>query len=503
MTDTIEDRNGWDNLRASRRGILAACLVLCAAGLGAEEPTANPEKYAFGFGLDLNVEYRLAPADAFLIERGTVKTGIDLERAFFGRSPFARIEMGYGRAEGLSLALECEFRPTWSGDWGKADNLPGAGKGEPLGIENFFLTRGVLAYRMGGSFISLGRDQPDYDGTLRGSLLPGRRLPFLDALRARGKMGSFTLDWMAATIQALPSWDGVDVDPNAGVGAAAPVYDWEYGVEPTIIVEVLNRFSWVFGDFVLGVSDHAMLARRNNRFYWTDFLPVSSRHQTAVAGTNNSMVLDLTWRPLPTLSLRAEAGFDDISASSFGVEDTGSPTIDAYVLGASYGENLAAGAIDARLELGYTQYLWGNYEGGEIKPNDQNPFLRFQYRYLVDSGDALLLPLTSPYGPGALWLEAAGGFEPRKSNFRFGIELLLLRKNTEANLITTAVLNNSTTASAPTFLYTRIALPCRMRFGEAEFCVSPTLHLRDSEPYPEATFSARWSLRSGAAKRAP
>ena len=473
-----------------------------------EAAEARASQYPFGFSLDLNYEYRLAPEGQFLIEPGKHKNGLDLMRDYLDRLPFAKLSFEYGGTEGLALALDWTFRAQWSGDYGKADNLPGSGEGEPLAIDNFFISRGLLSYSRGDSFLALGRDKPAYDGILYGSLLPGRRLPYLDSLRARARMGSFAIDWMGATIQALRNWEcaaysdaSYDVAPNEG--AAGAYYGFETDAEPSTIVEVLTRFSWERGSFIFGITDHAMLARRNNRFYLTDFLPVSSRHQTAVAQTNNSMVLDLTFRPFEGLAIRGEAGFDDISAEIFGVSDTSSPTIDAYVLGAEYRGGDAAGTVDAALELGYTQYPWGNYDGTEIQPNDVNPFLRFQYRYLIDSGDAMLLPLSSPYGPGALWLSASGGYEFRGTGLRLGLELFLLSKNEEANLVSTEVLGNTSTAGAPRFFFSSLSLPIRYRIGPWELGATPALLVREGLFRPEATLSARCLLRTGSAKPAP
>lgn len=491
----------------------AAALGLAALGLAAPSvfaeasaPQSAPAPVIpFGFALDLNYEYRLAPPEAFLIETTPIKSGLDLMRNYFNRAPFARTEIRYGGEEGLSLALETSFRAQWSGDYAKADNLPGAGSGEPLAIENFFITRGVAYWRHGDNFVAFGRDKPGYDGILYGSLLPGRRLPYLDSLRARGRLGKFTVDWMAATIPAIKSWDAVlagnpalDVDPNAGTGGTE-YYGWETGAHPTTIIEGLTRFSWELGSATIGLSDHAMLARRDNRFYLTDFFPISSRHQTAIAQTNNSMILDLAWEPVPGLKIAAQAGFDDISAQIFGVSDTGSPTIDAYVFGAEYRRSGAGGSYDAALELGYTQYLWGNYEGYEIDPRDQNPFLRFQYRFLMDSG-AALLPLTSPYGPGALWLSASGGYEFGQTGLRLGAEIFLLSKNQAANLIDTPVLNNTTTAAAPRFFYATIALPATWRLGPWELSAKPAILIREDQVRPEATLGARYALRTGTAR---
>lgn len=463
------------------------------------EAPAAWEKPAFGFDLDLAYEYRYAPGGEVLVEDWAVKSGIDLQRNYFDRSPFARIAIGSGYPQGLSIAIETSFRPLWEGDWYKADNLPGTGKNpSPFSLEAFFITRGVAYWRSPGIALAFGRDKVDYGGILYGSLLPSTRLPYLDSLRARASLGNFTIDWMVATIQALKSWDNVDVDPDAGLAQGSNYYGWEGSVNPTVIVEGLNRFSWRIGNLSLAISDHVMMARRNNFFYLTDFFPIMARHQSAVEQTNNSLIADLAWSPLPGLDLAAQGGLDDVNLNDVGYTDTGTPTIPAYVLGGRYHGSL--GAVDLRVscELGYTHWLWGNYDATQIdvQVGSIGTLLRFQARYLAGTG-ALLLPLTSPYGPGSFWVKAGGSASFRDSPLVLGLDFLYLAKNSEANLIDTPVFSNTTTASAPIVHFASLALPVSVTLGDWLVSLSPAVLVREGDWRFEATALASYKLRTG------
>ncbi|MCE1196929.1 hypothetical protein LWX53_10575 [bacterium] len=492
-----------------KRQLHVGLLLLAAAlGLGAQTPApapsgANPAAgpgVDFRLELDLEYQYRFRTEER-LIEASTVKNGIDLARSFFDRPPFARLLLRGTMPFGFGAVAEVALRDQWTGDYFRTDNLPVIGvEGDPVRFENFFISKAAVYYDSPLFNFHFGREKPDYNGILYGGLLPGTRLPYLDAVKASGKIGRMKIDWLVATIPAIKSWDGQDVDPNKGTLPAGAAY---YGFEsepgstnpnPTTIVEGMNRFSWDLGRVTLGVTDHAMMARRNNRFYITDFIPVISRHQAAVSQTNNSMVFDLAWEPLDGLRLAAQAGFDDINASFLGVDDTGSPTIDAYVAGLDYGCRTALGPLKVKAEAGYTHWLWGNYDGAEIWPNDQNPFLRFQYRYLADSG-GLLLPLTSPYGPGALWANISGRLELEGLGLELGLDFQYLTKNDEANLIDTAVLDNTTTAGAHGTQFVSIALPLRWKAGFWEFSARPELAMVDGDPWLELWLGSAFRLR--------
>ncbi len=488
-------------------GIALLCFSAIAASVSpqpvasslAEKASAN-SPVDFHMELDLEYQYR-ARTEEHLIETAAIKNGIDLMRSFFDRPPFARLLLQGTTSYGFGAIGEMALRDQWTGDYFRTDNLPVMGvEGDPLRFENFFISKAAVYYESHGFNIHFGREKPDYNGILPGGLLPGTRLLYLDAVKASGQIGRMKIDWLVATIPALESWDGQDVDPNAGTLPLGSTY---YGFEaepfstnpnPTTIVEGMNRLSWDLGRLSLGVTDHAMMAKRNNRFYITDFIPVISRHQASVSQTNNSMVFDIGWEPLDGLRFAVQAGFDDINANFLSVGDTGSPTVDAYVAGLDYASATSIGDLRIRAETGYTHWLWGNYDGAEIWPNDQNPFLRFQYRYLSDSG-GLLLPLTSPYGPGAIWASLSGSLKPSELGLELGADFLYLSKNDEANLIDTEALDNTTTAGAHRTQFVSLALPLRLRAGFWEIAIEPEFCLLDGDFWFELSIGSAFRLR--------
>lgn len=475
-------------------------IILLFLALTAELYTqSSGSSIDFHLELDLEYQHRLR-TEEHIVETSTIKNGIDLMRSFFDRPPFARLFLQGSSPDGFGASGEIALRDQWTGDYFRMNNLPVVGvAGDPVSFENFFISKASVYYESPAFNFHFGREKPNYNGILYGGLLPGTRLPYLDAVKASGTMGRMKIDWMVATIQALRSWEGAgaDVEPNHVVPPTTiAYYGFETDTNPTTIVEGMNRFSWDLGRFSFGLTDHVMMARRNNRFYITDFIPVISRHQAGVSQTNNSMLLDLAWEPLDGLRLAAQAGFDDINANFMGVGDTGSPTIDAYVAGIDYRSATALGPIHIKSEAGYTHWLWGNYDGKEIQPNDQNPFLRFQYRYSADSG-GLLLPLTSPYGPGAVWGSLSGMLELRELGLELGLDFLYLSKNSDANLITTEVINNTTTSGASRIQFISMALPLLWRSGFWEVSVRPELNVVDGDLWFELWLGASYRLHVG------
>ncbi len=491
------------------RRIIHAILILAALAAPNLSAYSRP-----GVTTEFDLEYQwFYGTENRLVEPYKYKSGIDLMRSYFKRPPLARLLLEGRTVAGFGAVAEAVVRDQWTGDYFRTDNFPVVGtEGDPLRIENFFFTKAAVFYENPGFSFLFGREKPDYNGTLWTGLLPGTRLPYLDSVRARGKIGRLTIDWMVANIPSIQSWEtqsgtnpDFDVDPNEGViPAGALYYGWEsspFSTNPasTIILEGMNRLSWDLGPVSIGITDHAMMARRQNRFYITDFIPVLSRHQAAVAQTNNSMAADISWTPVQGLILAAQAGFDDINADIIGVSDTGSPTIDAYVAGIEYQTITGFGSFGLDLEAGYTHWLWGNYDGSEIWPNDVNPFLRFQYRYLTDSG-ALLLPLTSPYGPGAVWLDASARASIRRWNLDAALCFGYLSKNSEANLIDTPVINNTTTAAATRTRFMTLALSLTWKqkvfAGDSwEITVRPKLLYLDGDIWHEIRLSTALRIR--------
>ena len=130
---------------------------------------------------------------------------------------------------------EAVVRDQWTGDYFRTDIFRRRHRGRSLRIENFFFTKAAVFYENPGFSFLFGREKPDYNGTLWTGLLPGTRLPYLDSVRARGKIGRLTIDWMVANIPSIQSWEtqsgtnpDFDVDPNEGViPAGALYYGWE------------------------------------------------------------------------------------------------------------------------------------------------------------------------------------------------------------------------------------------------------------------------------------
>ena len=475
--------------------------------------TLRNDSPLLGFGLDINYEYRFAPLGTMLIEDTAIKSGADVERDYFDRLPLARLIWDYGHDEGFGAVLEGTLREGWSGAYGKSDNLPWDWDAASLSLSGNLLSRGAVYYRSEAFDFALGRDRVDYGGFLYGSLLPSTRLPYLDNARARIKLGrTFKADWLIATIQAVPSWDGIDVNPNAVLDSATQLdssssrtgpYGFESWNNPTTIWEVMNRYTWQFDNIIIGIIDHAMIARRNNQFSLCDIFPITSRHQSSVGETNNSMVFEFDWKPLEGLNVAAQYGLDDINGNDFGISDTGSPTIPACVAGVRYtGAVETAGrtiGISAQTEAGYTHYLWGNYSATEVDPaaGYVDTLNRMQYRFLVSDGESILLPLTSPYGPGAIWSKTGASLAVGKTGLTLGAALLFLAKNPDANLIETELYNNTTTDAAGYVHYVEFSMPCNFRLSSWSFGFSPAVQWRDGEWGCDFTFMGSYKLRIG------
>jgi len=489
---------------ATRMSILAAWLMAMPAATWSQTGGPPEDSPVLRFETDTTIEYTARSADV-LVEDYAHKNAIDIRRNFLDKAPLERLVLEYGAPQGLNLAVEAELRAEWTGDFFTPTNLVLLGEsGNPVAIQNKNIARGVAYWLSPNLDIYFGRDRVDLNDGLKGGFLPSFRIPYYDAIRAQGRLGPLTMDWMVSTIQARKSWeaneyddDSYDVNPNVTradpIGSINSYYGWEDSTNPTIIVEALHHFAWDFGAFRMGVSGHTMMSRRNNKFVLTDFFPVVSWHQTGVLQTNNSMVLDFRYDFNDRLALLAQAGFDDINGAIFGIGDTAAPTIDAYALGVRYTGDMPAGGFGLYAEVGYTQRLWGNYDGTHNMPYDQNPFMRFIARYLVDGG-SILLPLTSPYGPGALWLSASGEFPLGVPGLSGGFELLLLRRDRETDLVSTDFYGPE--ADKGQLYFASLSLPLRYKLGYLELSAKPAALLRDKDFWVEASLSVSWRYRS-------
>jgi len=493
--------------------LLVVTLCTSASNLAAQD-TDSPVPYNIAFAVGYEHTLR---SDELLFEdiTKTYKNGIDVQRNYFEQLPLADLTIEGGSAcegaNGFGIAGQVKIKPEWKGNYFCQTNLPIA-NGE-ASVEGNLFSRSVVYWKSPSFGIAFGRDQVDYNGILEGGLLASARLPWLDALRGYGILGRFRLDSMIATIPAVKAWDNNDITPEPG-------YGFETETDATTIVEAMSKIGWNFGPeqgpgmLTLSLADHAMLARYQNRFYLTDFFPFISRHQASIPQTNNSMVISLHWQPFPWMQVAGQAGYDDINLNPVGVSDTGTPTIDAYAVAMNLNFPLRKSTVfdtenqglhsdisqslEVYLEGGYTHWLWGNYDGHQAHPNDANYFLRFIYRYKRYLGGSILLPLTSPYGPGVVWVQSHGTFNiegkllNQSAHLALGYRFLFLDMNSEANLIDTEVYDNATTEEAARSYAIRVSLPVSLTYGSIFSTIEPAYLWRDGLSAFELDLSIAW-----------
>lgn len=433
--------------------------------------------------------------DALGYEEGTVSAGVsglyaiegyyrteenwpDFKRLFLEVPPFATLALSC-MDEGTGGAyIEAAFRREYFEPGFAESNLFASAERNPIAAENLFIRRGMLFMLAGPFELSLGRDSAHFGSGDFSSLLLSKDLPFYDALSLKLPLGPFQLTWYVASLDNHETMDEEDVE-NYPTDPTDPS-KWDYAFEETSIFAAMHRFEYSFDKVRLGATGLSILARDNNAFVLGDFFPVTSWHNSNVGMHNLSLVLDLSVAPLSGLNIFAMAGYDDINAMEvFGVGDRDIPTIDAYVLGASYRRHLKDIGIQAKFEFGKTHYLWGNFWG--IEDSDYNyVFERAVYRVVMDH-DNRLMPLTSPYGPGSLWVKVKADIELGKG-FSLGSDFLFLRKNDGVDLINTKYKRNDSLESAPATDTIVFGIPASWKFRDwLTLTFEPAVFHRDGE----------------------
>jgi hypothetical protein len=397
----------------------------------AEDPAVREEAEAYLESL----AYVAGATELALINRvsleGYVRAGesaaSDWVHEFLDREPLWELRMSWARLDKAGFFIEPILHREYFGDlpfW----NLPASREGNPVALENDQLAKGFLWFNLDPLQIELGRDQVHF-GPLRSALLPSSRLPFLDLLRLTLPVGRLTMDLMISSLQnrnaledlALPSDEPI---PPSG---AADIH-----FNTNIIFANLHRFEYDFGRVRAAVSGLGIFVRENNAFALADFFPVSSWHATQYRPFNLSLVFDLEAALFPGFRLMTQFGFDDVNANFFGTSDAPIPTIPAVIAGFEYQRQLRWAALELDLygEAGYTHYLWGNFD-------DENHAVlaRAIYRLFLDHGTRTM-PLTSPYGPGAVWLFLEGALRGSRGLYS-GLSAELVFRNPEVDLIHT------------------------------------------------------------------
>jgi hypothetical protein len=320
---------------------------------------------------------------------------LDVQRLFLNRAPLVSARLDYSRDSGFELGISAKvereyflnpFSPTnlWEND---------AAQSDPVALENQDITRGFLWYDFHPLQVELGRDKIQL-GPGKHSLLVSADVPFLDMLRLRLPIGRLTGDLVISTLENRNRGIDVPGDPNGEI------------VAPYVILMATHRYEYAFDRVRIGIAAMCIYARDGNAFNLGDIFPVFSWHQANIGPNNTVLTADASWAPLPGLALSLQVGLDDINVSGAGVADTGVPTIPAFILNGDYTFGIADSlSMDLGVEVGYTHYLWGNFQLDSTNdPGNISSLARAIDRYFLDGGNAIL-PLTSPYGPGATWVE--------------------------------------------------------------------------------------------------
>jgi hypothetical protein len=315
---------------------------------------------------------------------------LDFHRLFKDRLPLGGLQLDYARDGGFEIGIYATLEREYFADPFNPTNLPESmpDQGNPIALENQDIMRGFLWYDFHPLQVELGRDKLQM-GPTKSSLFPSANLPFLDMLRLRLPLGRLTGDLVISTLENRPSAHDVPVNPG----------DPPFG--PSIILVAVHRWEYAFDTVRLGIGAMCVYARDGNAFNLGDIFPVFSWHQADIGPNNTSFVADASWVPIPRLTFSAQVGLDDVNLSGAGIDDSAAPTIPAVILNADYLLETAQGfGIDLGIEAGYTHYLWGNFA---LDATGSDSLARAIDRYRMDGG-TVMLPLSSPYGPGATWI---------------------------------------------------------------------------------------------------
>ncbi|HAW85466.1 MAG: hypothetical protein A2087_06610 [Spirochaetes bacterium GWD1_61_31] len=295
--------------------------------------------------------------------------------------------------------------------------------GNPFPIENNFASEGVLRYDNPQLSIILGRQAASQGPSTLSNLQVTRHLPYLDALRVEVRLGP---DWSFSQIVASLENRAVLGDVTLPVIDGQPIDGYDF--ETTNIWLSSRRFALRGDWFEFGIGALSLVSRPYNAFHIGDILPVFSMHNGNPGWHNLSLHADFSVDLWPGQRQYLIAGLDDFNANLVGIGDGGVPTIWAVILGGDGTVEFGGLNLKYGLEMAATHYLWGNFHAHHI-------LSRALYRYAIDW--PLLLPLTSPYGPGRL---SFAGEASLALPWQLALQLsgLLLFGDPDINLVTTS-----------------------------------------------------------------
>jgi hypothetical protein len=436
--------------------------------------------------LSASYEHRFRTSQV-LADPSEVKNGIDIQRRYFSLDPVLSFGAGIGPFTGIYVEAEAVLRQPWKYDYDPMNNFLFPLQGSELDIGYEIVSKGMLSWN--GKYINaaLGRDKVHFGSTPGSTLYPSGSLPFMDGLRLNIPIGPFQADYFLSTIQPRKAPEDVDVDKD--------YFGFLLDPNPSIILNATHHFQWNFGRIKAGAGGTVTYARSNNFFLVTDFLPIIVYHNSDIRPNNLSLIVDFSWAFYPGFTLTGMFGFDDINASFFGIGDSEVPTIPAWIVQVEYSLLTEPFRADFLLEGGYTHYLWGNfaYDGEPDNKWKGVHLARAIYRYNANN-QGVLLPLTSPYGPGVIWGRLAGSFYFTRFPLKVSPDILLLSKLRGADLVKTEYKKDDALADGERLWYFSLDVPCVYTYKYFDFKIIPGLIIRDGNAAFECTLGCQFKL---------
>ncbi len=302
--------------------------------------------------------------------------------------------------------------------------------GNPVALENQIVSKGYAFYSNDFLEMIIGRIPSHYGDPNFNSLMANKNLPFLDQVKLEMNIAGFRLEYYLASLENRRAAEDIDLSGTRFIWGENSIWT------------TMHRLVYSFDTFTMSLAEQSFLSRVNNQLYIGDITPISVLHNTWLSNINISIFTDFTWAVIPGLELYYQLGIDDINASDvFGISDSDIPTIDAHIFGIYHAGDIAGHPYSVKLEIGSTHYLWGSID-------ESDPLEEAIYRVYLDDGN-ILIPFSSPYGPGAIWAELDSEIST-EFGLSGGLFFNYLNKNTLADLVTTPYArNDEVMADAP------------------------------------------------------
>jgi hypothetical protein len=330
--------------------------------------------------------------------------------------------------------------------------------------ERHFVTAGWLWYNFDPLQVEVGWDRLHW-GPLDHSLIVSDSLPFFDMVRASLEVPHWNLEWVVSTPETR----------TGGTSSEVTV--------PKIMN--LHRIEYKAETWRLAVSENYIVSR-SGPIVLADLLPVMVEHQADINPNNEIIYLDGEWVPAPHWRLMGQFGLDDVEAKTFGMPDDATPTIPAFQVGAEFRGTLGRGDLTLHAEGGHTHYLWGNF---------QTPAARAQY-VLVQNDQADVLPLTSPYGPGATWTDTWVRWSRGPLTAQLRLEVFSIQSGVSLDIPYRA---NDALDGVGTALNDRLSLAIALQINPSwAVTIEPSRAFHDGQATLECRLgvSKHWSTRS-------